>query len=95
MFNHKLSVDHTEWSDRANHLGGEGGALNAGYAPVDALCAISNHLGKHGLVYNNDWYWDGFSSKYNNSVSTLYTINLCFNKQEHVLLMQLIEREKV
>ena len=47
------------WSNRPPHLNHEGGALNADYTTVDALCAIANHLGKHGLEYNRDWYWEG------------------------------------
>ena len=98
MFNYTLRIDHNLWTSRDNHRQGEGGALNAGYTPVDALCAISNHLGKHGLIYNTDWHWDGFGSKFEDDIM-MYTINLCFNKQEHTILVQMldncIERLKV
>ena len=48
------------WSVRPNHLSGEGGALNAGYTPVDALARISNLLGQHGLQYGVDFEWERF-----------------------------------
>ena len=59
-FKHYVTIPSRTFTDRANHLPMEGGALNAGYTPVDALCHISNILGHHGLVYNEDWWWESF-----------------------------------
>jgi hypothetical protein len=87
-FNHRVCVKHNGWTDRRNNLPMEGGALNAGYTPVDALCHISNVLGKHGLVYNQDWWWEGFGHDWKHGTES-YLINLQFAKEEYKLLIPL------
>jgi hypothetical protein len=100
MFEYKTIVSSKNLTDRANHLPEEGGALNAGYTSVDALCMISNLLGRHGLTYNKDWWWDGFTSygvppNYAGR-GCLYNIRLEFKNPEHICLLKLIESgEKV
>ena len=98
MFEHKISLDSLSYTERPNYIGyEEGGALNAGYTPVDALCKISNELGKHGLEYNKDWWWEGFNTDYaasrdlDNLHEFSYRVNLCFAKKEHTLLLPLKE----
>ena len=99
MFEYKQSLTSTNWTDRKNNLPEEGGALNAGYTPVDALCKISNELGKHGLEYNKDWWWEGFNTDYvasrdlNDLHAFSYRVNLCFAKQEHSILLPLKEEK--
>jgi len=78
------------WSNRPPHLNHEGGALNADYTTVDALCAIANHLGKHGLEYNRDWYWEGRGWNFTNNAG-IPTVRLSFAKQEYTLLLPLVE----
>ena len=39
----------------------EGGALNADYRTVEAVAMICNHLGQLGLIYGEDFVWDGVS----------------------------------
>lgn len=39
----------------------EGGALNANYRTVEAVAMICNHLGSMGLIYGEDFVWDGVS----------------------------------
>ena len=100
MFKYKTIVSSKNLTNRANHLPIEGGALNAGYTSVDALCMISNLLGRHGLTYNKDWWWDGFTSygvppDYA-AKGCLYNIRLEFKNPEHICLLKLIESgEKV
>jgi hypothetical protein len=84
-FPFKTSISAHTYTSRENHQPGEGGALNAGYTPVDALCAISNLLGKHGLIYNVDWWWAGFSYQGLDNP----TVVLHFAKEEHKLLLNL------
>ena len=40
----------------------EGGALNANYRTVEAIAMICNHLGQLGLIYGEDFVWDGISN---------------------------------
>jgi len=101
MFDYKQSLDSVYWTNRPNHLGSaEGGALNAGYTPIDALCKISNELGKHGLEYGKDWWWDGFNTNYrsNRDLNDLYEysyrINIEFAKEEHSILLPLTEEKQ-
>jgi len=91
MFDYRVSVDSSNWTGRENNLPQEGGALNAGYTPVDALCNISNKLGNHGLVYNIDWWWESFGTIWTGQTPG-YNINLCFAKEEHKLLLPLGEK---
>mgnify|MGYP003636333661 FL=1 len=91
MFDYRVSVDSSNWTGRENNLPQEGGALNAGYTPVDALCNISNQLGKHGLVYNIDWWWESFGTIWTGQTPG-YNINLCFAKEEYKLLLPLGEK---
>ena len=93
MYEHRVAVKHNCWSNRENHLHGEGGALNAGYTPVDSLCHISNMLGRHGLVYNQDWWWEGFGHDWKPGVQS-YLINLQFAKEEYKLLIPLEQTYK-
>lgn len=97
-FNHRVCIKHDGWTDRRNNLPMEGGALNAGYTPVDALCHISNVLGQHGLVYNKDWWWEGFGHEWEPGAGFVgkhlpgaqsYLINLQFAKEEYKLLIPL------
>ena len=95
MFEYKTIVSSKNLTDRANHLPEAGGALNAGYTSVDALCMISNLLGRHGLTYNKDWWWDGFTSygvppDYA-ARGCLYNIRLEFKNPDHICLLKLIE----
>jgi hypothetical protein len=101
MFDYKQSLDSSYWTDRPNHLGSaEGGALNAGYTPVDALCKISNELGRHGLEYGKDWWWVGFNTNYqatsklDNLEAYSYRINIEFAKAEHSILLPLTEEKQ-
>jgi|11_taG_2_1085331.scaffolds.fasta_scaffold01480_5 hypothetical protein len=55
-----LCVPVGSFTDRANHKPVQGGALNAGYTPVDALADVCNKLGQYGLVYKKDFYWEDF-----------------------------------
>ncbi len=97
QFPHSVSISANNYTNRSNHLREEGGALNAGYTPVDALCAISNLLGKHGLEYNKDWHWEGFGTEYRPSMpagplmeqQSTYVVNINFAKEEHKLLLNL------
>lgn len=52
----KLS-DRAPHSDEINKEHGEGGGLNANYRTADALCALSNILGKAGLWYGTHFYF--------------------------------------
>jgi hypothetical protein len=89
-FPYSVVVNSEHYTQRANHLPVQGGALNAGYTPVDALCMISNLLGKHGLQYNVDWWWEGFGSgDYNPNTGHTSRIQLRFKKEEHKLLLHL------
>jgi len=88
-FPNAITVNASNYTDRKNHLPGEGGALNAGYTPVDALCMVSNLLGSHGLRYNVDWWWDGFGYGDYTINGPSYTLNLMFAKEEHRLLLDL------
>ena len=101
QFPYSMSISASGYTKRANHLQEEGGALNAGYTPVDALCAISNFLGKHGLEYNKDWWWTGFSTEYPYQQSrplldqqSNYMVNINFAKEEHKLLLNLTSNMK-
>lgn len=58
--NNKLEISVNKLSNRPNHLSGGGGALNAGYTPVDALARVSNILGQLGLEYGKDFTWKSF-----------------------------------
>jgi hypothetical protein len=58
--NNKLEIPVDTISNRPNHLPGGGGALNAGYTPVDALARISNLLGLLNLEYGEDFTWKNF-----------------------------------
>mgnify|MGYP005994561661 FL=1 len=89
-FDHKVVVPSNGFTNRPNHLPMEGGALNAGYTPVDALCTISNILGSHGLVYGKDWWWIGFGTKISNfGPDPHYNINLSFKNIEHIAFLKL------
>jgi len=89
-FPNLVTVNASTYTNRNNHLPGEGGALNAGYTPVDALCKVSNILGSHGLRYGEDWWWDGFGhGGYSTYKGAEYTINLRFAQEEHRLLIDL------
>jgi hypothetical protein len=89
-FPHSVVVNCEHYTQRANHLPVEGGALNAGYTPVDALCMISNLLGKHGLQYNVDWWWEGFASgDYKPTTGSTYKVKIRFAKEEYALLLNL------
>jgi hypothetical protein len=86
----------------------EGGALNAGYTPVDALCHISNILGYHGLVYNEDWWWESFNRSQPDSrdwhqppqsfgvapIISDHTVNLRFKNKESIAFLKLHEMFK-
>jgi len=86
-----ISVD--QWSNRPNHLPGEGGALNAGYTPVDALARIVNLLGQHGLVYDHDFGWERFD--YSIEDGFKQQIQLTFHSQDAMLTAKLaIESSK-
>jgi len=60
LMDHELALPVKDLSNRPNHLPGGGGALNAGYTPVDALALVSNLLGQIGLEYGKDFYWRSF-----------------------------------
>jgi len=81
MFKHTASVPISNFSDRPNHLPMEGGALNAGYTSVDALAYVSNQLGNHGLIYREDWWWEGMGSD---------KLRLCFREEKHKVLIGLM-----
>lgn len=66
----EIAVD--KMSSRPNHLPGGGGALNAGYTPVDALARITNTLGLLGLEYGKHFYW----SKFDYNSDTFYDTGL-------------------
>lgn len=89
-FEHEATTPIASWSKRRNHLPMEGGALNAGYTKVDALCKISNMLGRHGLEYEKDWWWEGFGTDFpmNRMVEN---VRLQFAKEEYILLLSLTE----
>ena len=87
-FPHKVDIPASRYTSRKNFRDHEGGALNAGYTPVDALCSISNLLGRHGLLYNVDYWWDGFSSACVNYDKD-YFVKVQFAKEEHKLLLNL------
>ena len=57
---YELALPVSDYTKRPNHAPGPGGALNAGYTPVDALARISNLLGQIGLEYNKDFCWKSF-----------------------------------
>jgi hypothetical protein len=59
-FGSELSIPVSGLSDRGNHKSGSGGALNAGYTPIDALAELCNKLGHYGLKYKTDFYWEDF-----------------------------------
>jgi hypothetical protein len=80
-----ISVD--QWSNRPNHLPGEGGALNAGYTPVDALARIVNLLGQHGLVYDHDFGWERFD--YSIEDGFKQQIQLTFHSHDAMLTAKL------
>ena len=83
----EISVPTEKWSRRPNHLPGEGGALNAGYTPVDALARICNLLGQHDLHYGKDFYWDSF--QYTNTPDIKQYIQLTFSNKESMLTAKL------
>lgn len=89
-FEYKATTPIEAWSKRRNHLPIEGGALNAGYTKVDALCKISNMLGKHGLEYEKDWWWEGFGADFPMN-QMVETVRLQFAKEEYTLLLLLKE----
>lgn len=43
----------------------EGGALNANYRTVEAIGMLCNHLGQLGLIYGEDFTWEGVDAKGN------------------------------
>ena len=45
-------------TERASHLHGEGGALNANYTQVEAVAKMGEICGRHGLRYDRDWYME-------------------------------------
>lgn len=57
---HELALPTKDLTNRPNHAPGPGGALNAGYTPVDALARICNLMGMIGLEYGTDFYWKNF-----------------------------------
>lgn len=88
-----LHIPVEAWSTRPNHLPGEGGALNAGYTPVDALARITNLLGQHGLVYDVDFKWVRFDYSIEDSLKQ--KIQLTFHSQDAMLTAKLaIESSK-
>jgi hypothetical protein len=95
-FKHHVTILAGTFTDRANHLPMEGGALNAGYTPVDALCHISNILGYHGLVYNEDWWWESFGRARLAGLGTLddHNVNLRFKNKESIAFLKLHEMFK-
>ena len=91
--NNNLHIPVEAWSTRPNHLPGEGGALNAGYTPVDALARIVNLLGQHGLVYDVDFGWERF--EYSVEDGLKQQIQLTFHSQDAMLTAKLaIESSK-
>ena len=89
-----LDIPVKAWSSRPNHLPGEGGALNAGYTPVDALARISNILGQHGLKYDVDFSWHkfeyGLEIKTNeDQYSMSQTVALTFKNESAMLTAKL------
>ena len=82
-----LHIPVESWSTRPNHLPGEGGALNAGYTPVDALARITNLLGQHGLVYDVDFSWDRFD--YSTEDGFKQYVQLTFKDKDAMLTAKL------
>ena len=82
-----LHIPVKAWSTRPNHLPGEGGALNAGYTPVDALARIVNLLGQHGLVYDHDFGWERFDYAVEDGLKQ--KICLTFHSQDAMLTAKL------
>lgn len=82
-----LHIPVDQWSTRPNHLPGEGGALNAGYTPVDALARITNLLGQHGLVYDQDFKWDRFDYSIEDSLKQ--RLCLTFRNQDVMITAKL------
>ena len=88
---HELALPVNELSNRPNHLPGGGGALNAGYTPVDALALVSNLLGQIGLEYGKDFYWRSFEygTFTGDSVSLNQNLVLTFNNHDAMLSAKL------
>lgn len=76
-----LSIPVGNFTDRANHKPVPGGALNAGYTPVDALADVCNKLGHYGLVYKKDFYWEDFQY----GIEGEQNIRLTFRSKEVML----------
>ena len=83
----ELLIEVNKQSDRPNHLPGGGGALNAGYTPVDALARISNTLGHLGLHYGQDFYWQSF--EYNVDPNFTQVVVLTFADKDAMLTAKL------
>ena len=92
---HKLELPVHELSNRPNHLPGGGGALNAGYTPVDALALVSNLLGQIGLEYGKDFSWKSFEYENSDIVSLTQHLVLTFKNHDVMLTAKLaIESSK-
>lgn len=80
----ELTLQVEKFSKRPNHLPGEGGALNAGYTPVDALAKVSNVLGQHGLEYGKDFNWRSFEYS---TESPVYQPSLVLTFNNHDVML--------
>jgi hypothetical protein len=85
--NNNLHIPVEEWSTRPNYSPSEGGVLNAGYTPIDALARIVNLLGQHGLVYDRDFGWERF--EYSTEDGFKQQIELTFHSQDAMLTAKL------
>ena len=53
------------WIGKTSGKSVEGGALKANYRTVEAVAMICNHMGKLGLIYGEDFTWDGVDAQGN------------------------------